>query len=155
MTAIAEEMGGDGAMKMTRDFCSGFTSAVAILGIEGDSRGANWSEAYEYLKKRLNNLEPLGEDLVERLRYRGGLCTEAADEIERIGALSKLPPAPDREAHKVMTAITEGMKLEAAQKYASLLGINYDKALSHDQHKFLLHAEKILTAALSKLPPAP
>lgn len=46
-----------------------------------------------------------------------------------------------------MTTITWGMKLEAAQKYASLLGINYDKALSHDQHKFLLHAEKILTAA--------
>lgn len=54
-----------------------------------------------------------------------------------------------------MTTITEGMKLEAARKYASLLGVNYDKALSHDQHKFLLHAEKILTAALSKLPPAP
>ena len=71
-------------MKMTRDFCSGFASAVSELGREGDSRGKNWSEAYKYLHGRLHAFEPLGDSLIEQLRFRGGLCVEAANEIERL-----------------------------------------------------------------------
>ena len=46
-------------MKMKPDFISGYASAVANLGIEGDHRGANWSEAFEYLKSRLATFEPI------------------------------------------------------------------------------------------------
>ena len=73
-------------MKMSRDFCSGYASAIHSLGQEGDSRHVDWSGAYEYLKERLNTFEPIGENITERLRYRGGLCTEAADEIDRLRA---------------------------------------------------------------------
>jgi hypothetical protein len=73
-------------VKMTRDFCSGYAAATADVGREGDARRADWSAPHEYLKERLNTFEPLGEGLIERLRYRGGLCSEAADRIERLEA---------------------------------------------------------------------
>jgi hypothetical protein len=73
-------------MKMKRDFISGYMSAVSDLGNEGDRRGANWSAAYNYLKKAVERFEIIGEGLVENLRYRGGMCVDAADEIERLQA---------------------------------------------------------------------
>lgn len=73
-------------MKMPRDFISGYLSATADLGREGDCREVDWSAAYGYLKERLNTFEPIGEGLVDQLRYRSGLCVEAADEIERLQA---------------------------------------------------------------------
>jgi hypothetical protein len=45
-------------MKMKFDFISGFASALASLGIEGDNRGVDWSEAYKYLQSRLDTFEP-------------------------------------------------------------------------------------------------
>lgn len=71
-------------MKMTRDFCSGYLSAVVDLGREGDHRCVDWSAAYNYLKELLNTFEPIGEGLVDQLRYRGGICVDAADEIKRL-----------------------------------------------------------------------
>lgn len=71
-------------MKMPRDFCSGYASAVADLGREGDYRRVDWSDAHQHLRERLNTFQPVGESLVERLRYRGGLCVEAADDIEKL-----------------------------------------------------------------------
>ena len=73
-------------MKMKQDFISGFASALASLGIEGDHRGADWSEAYKYLQSRLDTFEVVGGALMENLRYRGGLYTDAADKIETLKA---------------------------------------------------------------------
>jgi len=71
-------------MKMSKDFISGFASAVANLGGEGDHRGVDWSAPFEYLKSRLNTFEPIGGDIVERLRQRGDMGYEAAYVIERL-----------------------------------------------------------------------
>jgi hypothetical protein len=71
-------------MKMTKEFISGFTSAVHSLGQEGDQRGTDWSKPYEYLTGMLNRFDPVGETLPDALRFRGGLCAQAADEIERL-----------------------------------------------------------------------
>lgn len=71
-------------MKMTRDFCSGYISAVNDLGREGDDRRKDWSEQHRYLKERLETFKVIGEGLMENLRFRGGLYVDAANEIERL-----------------------------------------------------------------------
>lgn len=76
-------------MKMSREFISGFVSAVHTLGQEGDQRSADWSEPYKYLKGVLDTFEPVGDGLIENLRHRGGLMTEAADEIEKLRAAAE------------------------------------------------------------------
>lgn len=87
-------------MKMKRDFVSGYLSAVADLGREGDNRCVDWSEPYAYLKERLNTFEVVSEGLVEQLLYRGGLCVEAADEIERLQAEVNHLSGPDPHGYK-------------------------------------------------------
>ena len=45
-------------MQLDKNFIAGFASAINSLGSEGDQRGVDWSEAYNYLKSRLDTFEP-------------------------------------------------------------------------------------------------